>query len=110
MLRPLWRSKPHRYLSHLLGHESEGSLLSLLKRKGWADALCAGDFHSSSDFALFEVQVDLTEEGMDHVKEIVTHVFQYIEITRPGFKCHGLVISYQLGMVMVSRCYFRLSF
>ena len=30
-IRQLWRSKPHRYISHLLGHESEGSLPSLLK-------------------------------------------------------------------------------
>ena len=22
-IRQLWRSKPHRYISHLLGHESE---------------------------------------------------------------------------------------
>ena len=56
-LRPLYRSKPHRYLSHLLGHESAGSLLSLLKGRGWVDSLCAGELHSSSDFALFEVQV-----------------------------------------------------
>ena len=31
---PLWRSKPASYISHLLGHEGAGSLLSALKREG----------------------------------------------------------------------------
>jgi secreted Zn-dependent insulinase-like peptidase len=35
-------SSPLRYLSHLLGHESEGSILSLLRAKGWANGLSAG--------------------------------------------------------------------
>ncbi|CAI5991840.1 unnamed protein product, partial [Closterium sp. NIES-64] len=34
-----YASKPHDYLSHLIGHESSGSLLSLLKAKGWATEL-----------------------------------------------------------------------
>ena len=57
-LHPLYRSKPHRILSHLIGHEGEGSLLSLLKSKGWCDALSAGETNSNSDFALFEVRMD----------------------------------------------------
>jgi insulysin len=56
-IKSLWRSKPYRYISHLLGHESEGSLLSLLKDKGWVDSLCAGESASASDFAVFELQV-----------------------------------------------------
>lgn len=56
-IKSLWRSKPYRYISHLLGHESEGSLLSLLKAKGWVDSLCAGESASASDFSLFELQV-----------------------------------------------------
>jgi secreted Zn-dependent insulinase-like peptidase len=31
---PLFRTKPTRYLSHLLGHEGKGSLLSLLRDRG----------------------------------------------------------------------------
>jgi len=34
--------KPEYYVSHLLGHEGEGSLLSYLKREGLANALGAG--------------------------------------------------------------------
>ncbi|KAL3934037.1 MAG: hypothetical protein SGPRY_000014, partial [Prymnesium sp.] len=79
-LRPLYRSKPHRYLSHLLGHESGGSLLSHLKARGWVDSLCAGEYHISSDFALFEVQVELTESGEEAVDEIIPCLFEYISM------------------------------
>jgi insulysin len=37
-----FKKKPIHYLSHLLGHEGPGSVLSLLKKKGWANALVAG--------------------------------------------------------------------
>lgn len=34
-----WETKPTRYISHLLGHEGEGSLLSALK----AESLATGE-------------------------------------------------------------------
>ena len=37
-----------RYISHLLGHEGEGSVLSYLKAKGWANELSAGPQVSQS--------------------------------------------------------------
>ena len=37
-----YRAKPQGYLSHLLGHEGSGSVLSLLKKKGLANELSAG--------------------------------------------------------------------
>ena len=79
-LRPLYRSKPHRILSHLLGHEGEGSLLSLLKSKGWVDSLSAGETVSNADFSLFEVQMDLSEDGDAHVDDIVPLIFQYLQM------------------------------
>ena len=81
-LRPLYRSKPHRILSHLLGHEAEGSLLSLLKSRGWVDSLCAGETNSNSDFALFEVQMDLSPQGDEHVEHILPLIFQYLAMLR----------------------------
>ena len=74
-IRGLYRSKPFRYVSHILGHEGEGSLLSLLKAKGWADQLMAGETRSHSDHATFEVTIELTEEGNPHVDAIVGLVF-----------------------------------
>lgn len=29
--------QPEQYLSNLMGHESQGSILSELKRKGWSN-------------------------------------------------------------------------
>jgi insulysin len=34
-LLPMWRSKPGHLFSHLLGHEGDGSILAVLKKKGW---------------------------------------------------------------------------
>jgi len=81
-IKSLWRSKPYRYISHLLGHESEGSLLSLLKAKGWVDSLCAGESASASDFSLFELQMALTEEGDNKVGEILRLAFACLNMLR----------------------------
>jgi insulysin len=66
------------YLSHLLGHESGGSILSALKQKLWANGLSAGAYLSNSDFASFTITVELSDCGVDHVDEIVACVFAYI--------------------------------
>jgi secreted Zn-dependent insulinase-like peptidase len=39
----LYREAPSNYLSHLLGHEGEGSAFALLKARGWASSLSAGE-------------------------------------------------------------------
>ena len=79
-IRPQYLSKPYRYISHILGHESEGSLLSLLKEKGWADQLVAGETRSNSDFATFEVTIELTEQANEHAEEIVELVFSCLKL------------------------------
>eukprot|EP01116_Phalansterium_solitarium_P023737 TRINITY_DN846_c2_g1_i2.p1 TRINITY_DN846_c2_g1~~TRINITY_DN846_c2_g1_i2.p1 ORF type:complete len:370 (-),score=97.81 TRINITY_DN846_c2_g1_i2:123-1088(-) len=40
--------KPSRYWSHLFGHEADGSLFALLKKKGWALDLVAGATYEQS--------------------------------------------------------------
>jgi insulysin len=59
-----WRSKPFSYASHLIGHESEGSLLSLLKKQGYALALLCGLASYADGFDLFTVNVELTKKGL----------------------------------------------
>ena len=39
---PYYRSPPSKYISHLLGHEGKGSLLSFLISEGLATSLSAG--------------------------------------------------------------------
>lgn len=77
-----FRSAPVHYLSHLLGHEGEGSLLSTLKAKGWSSSLVSGRRTAARGFDFFTVYVDLTEEGLNHIDDIVTLTFQYINMLK----------------------------
>jgi insulysin len=76
-----YRFTPCHYLSHLIGHEGDGSILKLLKDLKWASSLSAGPSPESySSHSLFLVSVDLTKEGNKHVEEIAKIVFQYVEM------------------------------
>ncbi|KYN28455.1 Insulin-degrading enzyme, partial [Trachymyrmex cornetzi] len=79
-LRQHYRSKPERYVSHLLEHEGEGSLLSSLRAKGWCISLTCGLSYSVRSFSIFNIETDLTEEGIKHIEDIVLMVFQYINM------------------------------
>lgn len=63
-----YRSKAEDYLSHLVGHEGQGSLLSALKARGWASELGAGVGDSGYDrntaAFVFEVHITLTDAGL----------------------------------------------
>jgi len=76
------RTKPTHYISHLIGHEGKGSLLSLLKEKGWSDGLSSGLGVSHPNNATMNVSVKLTPAGLENVDEVVAHVFRYIEMMR----------------------------
>ncbi|MCB1615657.1 MAG: insulinase family protein [Pseudomonadales bacterium] len=75
----LYRNKPVDYIAYMLGHEGEGSLLSLLKSKGWAEGLSAGPSVSNRESAAFAISVKLTDEGYRHSDDVVGLVFQAIE-------------------------------
>ena len=68
--------QPGHYLGHLIGHEGPGSLLSFLKAEGWVNSLVGGQRTGVKGFSFFVVNVELTEEGIKHVNNIVTAVFQ----------------------------------
>ncbi|KAG7926562.1 hypothetical protein KL925_003612 [Ogataea polymorpha] len=78
--RPNWDSKPAKYLSHLIGHESEGSLLFHFKRQGWANNLSCGHETISAGYSAFIVNVDLTPEGLKNYTQVLQHVFKYIRL------------------------------
>jgi insulysin len=40
----LFESQPSRYISHLIGHEGPGSIMSYIKSKDWANGLSASTF------------------------------------------------------------------
>jgi len=78
----LYRQKPGRYISHLLGHEGAGSILELLKQKGWANELSAGESRSCSDWSSFSISIELTDLGLDKVDDIVEVVFSYLSLLK----------------------------
>lgn len=59
-----------------MGHEGPGSLLSALKARSWSNNLVAGSRPAPRGVGFFGVAVDLTEEGIEHVNDIVKLVFQ----------------------------------
>jgi len=77
-----WRTSPFDYISNLLGHESDGSVLALLKKFGWATALCSGIETSYRTFEQFGCTVQLTEEGFKHWKDVVSIIYAYLGMLR----------------------------
>ncbi|XP_028137935.1 insulin-degrading enzyme isoform X1 [Diabrotica virgifera virgifera] len=81
-LTEFYKSSPSHYISHLMGHEGPGSILSVLKARGWSNNLVAGSKPAPRGIGFFAVAVDLTEEGMDHIDEIIELVFQYLNMLK----------------------------
>jgi len=81
-LRPYWRESPSNYIGNILGHEGTGSLLSQLKRRGWADGLYVGSGNTGLNSHTVSVVISLTRAGLLNWENIGAYVFQYIRETR----------------------------
>lgn len=68
--------QPLNYINQLIGHGGPGSLLSLLKVKGWCYSLQSYSQYCGRGFATYSISVDLTENGINHIDDIVELVFQ----------------------------------
>ncbi|XPF95872.1 insulinase family protein [Colwellia sp. RE-S-Sl-9] len=78
----LYRNKPESILAYLLGHEGIGSIYSLLKKKQWIIGLTAGSGINGSNFKDFNISFQLTPIGEKYINDIVTIVFQYIQLMK----------------------------
>eukprot|EP00054_Salpingoeca_dolichothecata_P024316 m.165377 g.165377 ORF g.165377 m.165377 type:complete len:1017 (+) comp24972_c0_seq1:250-3300(+) len=78
--RKFYKARPANYLSHLIGHEGPGSILSKLKALQLATGLSAGTYYDATDFALFSVTIQATEKGIRLVEDVVDIVYRYIEV------------------------------
>lgn len=81
-LDSLYLKKPANYVSHLIGHEGIGSILELLKHKGWANELSAGVSRSCSDWGCFTISIELTDLGLEKTEEVVEIVFAYLSLLK----------------------------
>lgn len=76
-----YRKKPFEYIANLLGHEGNGSVLSLLKELGWAENLTAGVGLKSRHDGFFYITVNLTETGVkakDQIPVLVLHMIRQL--------------------------------
>eukprot|EP00980_Cylindrotheca_fusiformis_P026152 scaffold15472_cov117-Cylindrotheca_fusiformis.AAC.16 len=78
----LRRTKPHRVVSHLLGHESPGSLHCLLNEMGLITGLSSGAAIDTSDFSLFGLTVSLTAKGMKEKDLVMDLIFEWIRLVK----------------------------
>jgi len=101
----LYLCKPTRYLSHLIGHEGKGSILALLKDKGWANELSSGESRSCSDWSAFSISIELTAEGLQNVSKVVEIVFSYIHLIQSDN--YGIQEWIHNESATVAACQFR---
>lgn len=80
-----WKTKAENYLSHLIGHEGPGSLLSTLKAYGLAEGLSAGSSMDDSNASSFNVKVDLSELGLTRANDVLACIYAYLGV----LQAHG---------------------
>src|SRR5271155_2647442 len=65
----LYETQPSRFISHLIGHEGPGSILAYLKELGLISTLSAGAHLVCRGSAFFEIEIQLTLEGLKRYQE-----------------------------------------
>ncbi|KAG4269119.1 insulysin [Fusarium proliferatum] len=97
----MFATQPNRYISHLIGHEGLGSIMSYIKSKGWANGLSAGAYPVCLGTpGIFDVQVRLTEEGFKNYPKIVKIYSHYINLLRES-PSQEWIFQEQKGMAEV---------
>lgn len=70
------------FLSHLIGHESSGSLASYLKTNNYVTSLCTECCEETTFMSIFKISIKLTDFGFDHYTDIIKLIYQYIAMLR----------------------------
>jgi insulysin len=73
---------PSRYMTHLLNHKGPGSLFAYFRANGWATEIDAGGYAPCPGAGLYSINVELTEKGLKHYREVVKVIFHYIAMVR----------------------------
>lgn len=79
---PYYKHKPLTFISHLLGYEGHGSLLSYLKDSGYAVNLSAGGGVSGYNFKDFNISIQLTDKGVLELDTVIDCAFEYLELIK----------------------------
>lgn len=78
----LYYCNPESYLSHLIGHEGNGSILSYLKKLGLASELSSGEKGAAPGFSFYSVDIALTIEGLHQWERVLYIIYQYIAMLK----------------------------
>lgn len=105
----LRESRPFRVLSHLVGHESPGSLHHLLMEEGWINSLSSGTGISSSDFCLINIAITLTPKGMRERDQVLSKTWQWLALIKNAVMNdeHGLIEQYHNELKRISDISFK---
>ena len=76
------RQKPLAYLGNLIGHEGKGSLLEVLKSRGLAEGLRAGEGIADRSGSSFDVTIALTPAGYDQWREVLSLAYKEIDLVK----------------------------
>ena len=66
------------FITRYLSHQGTTSAAYELKIRNYATSLSAGVAVETDSYTLFEVQIELTENGIRNVSEVVRVLFQHI--------------------------------
>ncbi|NRD74373.1 insulinase family protein [Shewanella sp. VB17] len=77
-----YKHKPLTFISHLLGYEGHGSLLSYLKNNGYAINLSAGGGVNGYNFKDYNISIQLTDKGVIALDTVIDCAFEYIELIK----------------------------
>jgi insulysin len=77
-----YRAKPLAIISHILGDEGFGGLLDYYKSQNWATSLSAGGGIEGSNFKDFNINLQVTDEGMRNKDAILATLFSYLELIK----------------------------
>ncbi|KAG5331103.1 NRDC protein, partial [Acromyrmex heyeri] len=83
-----YRSKPFKYISSIIENKGSGSLISYLRKKMWALDLFCGNcdndngFGYNSMYVLFEIIVELSCKGQQHLNDVLVAIFSFIKLVK----------------------------
>lgn len=74
--------KPLNYVSHLVGHECEGSLANHLIQDGYCVSLSCGSSTLDGLFTYVSINMELTEKGLQNLEYVLEAVGAYLSFLR----------------------------
>jgi insulysin len=73
-----YKTKPYDYIEYLLKYTGEKSLISILRERGLANKIDASLSDSNSNFAMFSIKLDLTNQGFMNLESVISLLFGYL--------------------------------